>query len=235
VKSDLAVPAYGAAAALLLVLVWEWLPAADSVLPPPPQIIHVRGRAVAETDSVAKDTQAWANAITRRPLFNIGRKPAKLATGHGPVALTGLPRLSGIMITRAGRRAIFMPEGGKALTLAEGATLDDYTIRRILADQVVLNGAKGDMVLRPAYDAARGGGMTITNGEMPAQPGPQTGGFPVPPFTPGFRPPGMPMPQPPPQPNSDDDDNSDAPSPPQVQPQPFPGFRGPFIPRGRSQ
>jgi hypothetical protein len=233
-KSDLTLPAYGAAAALCLILVWEWLPAADSVVPVPAQTTHAHGKP-AEAESVAKDTQAWAHAITQRPLFNVGRRPPKVSAGHGTVAATGLPRLSGIMITRGGRRAIFMPEGGKAMTLGEGAALDDYTIRRILPDQVILTGAKGDMTLRPAYDAAHGGGMTINTSEMPAQPGPRIG-FPGAPFIPGFRAPGMPMPQAPPAPSADDDDNSDTPTPsPPAQPQPFPGFRGPFIPRGRTQ
>ena len=171
-----------------------------------------------------------------------------MTAGHNPVATGGLPRLAGIMITQGGRRAIFMPDGGKPLTLAEGASLDDYTIRHILADHVVLTGAKGDMVLRPSYDTAHGGGITTAAGEGVPQPNIQPGfgqpNFPGGGFTPGFRPPGMPqmgMPQPQvPPPASSDDDNSDAqpaPSAPStpVQPQPFAGFRGPFIPRGRSQ
>ncbi len=236
-KSGLLVPAYGAAAVLALLLVIEWLPSSDAPVPVPMQTIHTHGHP-AETDSVAKDTQAWAQAIIHRPLFNIGRKPAKVSAGHSQTAATGLPRLSGIMITKGGRRAIFMPEGGKPMTLAEGAALDDYTIRRILADQVLLSGAKGDMVLRPSYDSSRGG-MTINTGEMGQQPMPQPG-FPPQPFVPQFRPPpGLPMPQAPPPSNPEDDDNSDAQTPappaPPVQPQPFPGFRGPFIPRGRTQ
>ena len=243
-KSGLAIPAYGLAAALLLVLVAEWMPASDTPVVAPAQPLHLNGH-TAEPDSAAKDTQAWAHAITQRPLFSIGRRPPKVVAGHSPVASGGLPRLAGIMITQGGRRAIFMPEGGTPLTLAEGAALDDWTIRRILADQVILNGAKGDMVLRPTYDTSHGGGISIAGEGVPQPNAPQPG-FPQPPFTPGFRPPGMPgpgmpamgMPQPqvPPQANPDDD-NGDAPSPPvaPAQPQPFAGFRGPFIPRGRSQ
>ena len=111
--------------------------------------------------------------------------------------------------------------------------LDDYRISQISADRVTLTGAKGDIVLRPAYDGTRGGGGP---GEM-GQPGFQPPGFQPPGFNPGFRPPGFPGMQPPPPPappNASDDDNGDDATPAQpVAPQPFPGFRGPFIPRGR--
>jgi hypothetical protein len=218
-----------AASVLLVVLTLEWLPGGAPVVTDPPPRVAVRG-AANETDTVAKDTEGWARTIVARPLFAPTRRPPKNAEGRNAVASTGLPRLSGIMISRAGKRAIFSPEGGKAETLAEGATLDDYTIRKISADRVVLSGAKGDMVLTPSYDGARAGG------------GPEMGqpGFQPPGFNPGFRPPGFQPMQPPPAPAaaanaSDDDSDDDAtpPSPP-VSPQPFPGFRGPLIPRGRN-
>jgi hypothetical protein len=233
VKSDLAIPIYGAAAALVLILIVEWLPSSEPVVPVLPPAAHTHG-AGSDAESVAKDTQAWANTIVDRPLFTVGRKPPKQGPGNHQVASSGLPRLSGIMITGFGRRAIFMPDGGKALTLGEGATLDDYTIRQIAADRVVLTGAKGDMVLRPAYDAAHAGEGFQPTAVTPGFPQP---GFQPPGFNGGFRPPGFQAPQPPPPANANDDDNDDTPaqSPPQAPPQPFPGFHGPFIPRGRGQ
>ncbi len=231
-KPSLAAPA-GAAALLLMVLAWEWMPSAEPVVTVAPPSQRARGTA-SEPDSAAKDTEGWANTIVARPLFAMTRRPPKTAGGHNPVAATGLPRLSGIMISAAGRRAIFMPEGGKARTLAEGASLDEYTIRQIAADHVVLSGAKGDMVLHPAYDGS------LAHAGGPGEPGFQPAQFQPPGFNPAFRPPGFPgMQPPPPQPAasaSDDDDSGDA-APAQAPaqaPQAFPGFRGPFVPRGRN-
>ena len=234
-KPALAVPAV-MAAILTVALAAEWMPVGDAppVLVPPPSL-HARG-AAGEPDSVAKDTESWARTIDARPLFNMNRRPAKTVDGKTVVASTGLPRLSGIMISSAGRRAIFSPEGGKAQTLAEGASLDDYTIRKISADRVVLSGAKGEMVLKPAYDGSRAAGETGQPGFQP--PAFQTPGIAQPIFNPGFRPPGFQPGQPSPAApvaNAADDDSDDAsPTPQPVAPQPFPGFRGPFIPRGRN-
>jgi hypothetical protein len=243
-KTTLGAPAVAApllaAAALVVVLAAEWMPHAERVLTVAPPSLHARGVA-SEPDSVAKDTESWARTIVARPLFTVNRRPPKLAGGKNAVALTGLPRLSGIMISRAGRRAIFMPEGGKARTLAEGASVDEYTIRQIAADHVVLTGAKGEMVLRPAYDGSVGhaGGAGDGQPALP-QPGFAQGapGYQPPGFNPAFRGPGFPG-MPPPQPapaNASDDDSDDAatPAPQPAAPQPFPGFRGPFVPRGRN-
>jgi hypothetical protein len=242
-KGGLALPVYGALALLLLILAVEWLPQGDPAiaLPVAPRMTH---GATPEADTTARDTAAWATTILRRPLFTTGRRPQKSAGHLAQTAATGLPRLSGIMITAGGKRAIFMPDSGKAMTLAEGAALDDYTIRRIAADRVVLHGAKGDMVLHPTYDPSHSGGVGIAvqNFGQPMN----TPAFPPGPFNPGMAPVGMPpmgfpqpQPAPPPPnsgPNGGDDDNSDAPAQPvpsPVLPQ-FPGIRGPFIPRGRN-
>jgi hypothetical protein len=233
----------GAVSVLVLVLVAEWLPGSEPVITAPP-ISHTSHSSSPETETAAKDTDAWARTILRRPLFTVGRKPPK---GRGAVSVAssnGLPRLAGIMITGAGKRAIFMPEGGKPLTLSEGALVDEYTIRRIAADHVVLSGAKGDLTVRPTYDTSGHAVATTFNPPVFGQPGfnpgfPQPGlnpGFQQPGFNPGFQPPqGVPQPAN----NQNNDDNSDGqvvtpgPQGPPVVPG-FPGFRGPFIPRGRS-
>jgi hypothetical protein len=221
---------------LLLLLGIEWLPAGDVVLPPasrPKRATH------APVTLESKETALWARAIIARPLFSTSRRPPK-----GKQTVTGtdttLPRLAGIMITKAGRRAIFMPEGGKSATLAEGATLEDNTIRQIRADYVVLSGPKGDFILRPSYDKQRVGGF-VPGGVAGFQPpGFQPPGFPQQGFNPGFpngfnpalnTQPFQP-PQPAPAPANDEPGDTNAtppPPPPQV---PFPGFRGP-LPHGR--
>ena len=247
-KGGLALPVYAALAVLLLILAVEWLPESDPAIAVPvaPRMAH---GAAPEAETTARDTAAWATTILRRPLFTTGRRPQKSAGHLAQTAATGLPRLSGIMITAGGKRAIFMPDSGKAMTLAEGAALDDYTIRRIAADRVILHGAKGDMVLHPAYDPSHSGGTTpiMQNFGQPMnnpgfQPGPFNPGMGAPGIPPpGIPPLGFPQPQPAAPPpngglNGGDDDNSDTPAQPvpsPVLPQ-FPGIRGPFIPRGRN-
>ena len=130
-----------------------------------------------------------------------------------------------------------MPENGKAMTLPEGATLDDYTIRHIAPDRVLLSGIKGDKTLSPAYDPSHAGGTTTNPAPFQGMGNPA---FPQGGFNPGFTPPqipplGFPRPGVPPPPaddaNEDSNDNQPA-APPAMQP--FPGIRGPFIPRGRN-
>ena len=232
-KMSVAMPA-AAAAVLLVVLAIEWLPAGATAVRVAPPNLHPRG-AASEPDSVAKDTEGWARSIVARPVFAISRRPPKLAGGKSAVASTGLPRLSGHHDQpggQAGRSSC--PRAAMRRRLARAATLDDYRISQISADRVTLTGAKGEIVLRPAYDGARAAGGP---GEM-GQPGFQPPGFQPPGFNPGFRPPGFPGMPPPPPPvvnNAPDDDSADDATPAQpVAPQPFPGFRGPFIPRGRN-
>jgi hypothetical protein len=235
VKTLLGHIAIGTASALVLILIVEWLPSAEPTIAIPPTS-HTSHSTTPENETVAKDTEAWARTILRRPLFTVGRKPPK-SGGHNSVASTnGLPRLAGIMITAAGRRAIFMPDGGKPLTLAEGASVDEYTIRRISADRVVLSGAKGDLTVQPTYDASGKAPVVTFNPPAFAQPG-FNPGFPQPAFNPGFQPqqnaPGFPQPAA----NQGNDDNSDGQVvTPGTPPGPvmFPGMRAPFNPRGRS-
>jgi hypothetical protein len=236
-------PFYASMGVLSLALILEWLPA--SPLPPvkPAAAPHVVTAASGEAD--ARDTGDWAETILTRPLFTPGRKPPRNAPGQHIAAANGMPRLSGIMITAAGKRAIFAPEGGKPLVLAEGAALEDSTITAIRPDRVIVTGPKGELVLRLAYDHARAGGVP-----MPVFPQPGINpAFPNPGFNPGFNPglnpglaPGLPpLPQPPAGDQGDNDDNDAGqaanPTPPAQPfvPQPFPGPRGPNIPRERHE
>jgi hypothetical protein len=219
-RSSLALWFYGACAVLLVGLTLEWLPGGGGTVKLPPA--HVPHLAPAEQTGDSKDTDDWAEAINARPLFTVGRHPPKYGNGPHPVSGNGLPRLAGIMITPYGKHAIFMPEGGKALTLAEGANLDDNTIRQIAADRVTLVGPKGQTVLLLTFDKQSVGSLT-------------TPGFVPPNFNPGFPRPGFPglggQPMapgrffPPPQPGAETPEGTQAPQ--------FPGFRGPNIPGGR--
>jgi hypothetical protein len=216
----------GLIAGLSLVLLLEWVVPggagpvgmANGVLipvhgsqPPPPE----------------RDAGGWATAILARPLFSISRRPPKLAAGRHDEAGQSEARLSGILIGRFGRRAIFAPDGaGKPMVLAEGASVNESTIQKILPDQVIL--ASGT-VLRPAFDHNRVPAYTPPTAFLPVAPNFQNpafpnGGFTPPTFNaPGFNAPGV-------QPAPQNDADGAAPNP--MPPAP-PMFRGPMIPQRR--
>jgi hypothetical protein len=123
-----------------------------------------------------------------------------------------------------------MPDGGKPVVLAEGASIEDGTIRQIALDRVIVASSKGDMTLYPSFDHNR------------------TPPAPIVPNTPLFQgvygagtlPQGLPAngPAQAADSNSDDNDDSNPPQPP-VMRSPIPpapgGFRNPMFPRGRPQ
>jgi hypothetical protein len=225
----------GACAVLGLLLVWAWLPGAEAPVIAPASVAvkapHGKPAPDADADSEDsdKDSGSWAETILGRPLFALNRRPAK-AHGGGPrIAASGLPRLSGIIIAGRSRRAIFMPDGGKPVVLAEGASIEDGTIRQIAVDRVVVASSKGDMTLYPSFDHNRTPPAPI----VPTAPMFQG------PYGAGTLPQGLPnnAAAQPADANSDDNDDS-TPQPPVFRgPVPPPGgFRGtPMFPRGRPQ
>jgi hypothetical protein len=219
---------------LVLLLEWVW-PASDGgaaqlgVLHLP----HGGPKAALQV----RATSDWADKVLARPLFTIGRRPPKAEASTGAAA-PDQARLSGILIGRFGKRAIFAPDGGgKPLVLGEGANVNESTIRSIEPGQVVL--ASG-AVLTPRFDKNRTPSAPFTPPFQPVMPN-----FPQAPFANGQMPnPGFPMQRPvlQPTPDADSADDSDASPPPpgpQVVPvpgmpqQPVPVFRGPMIPQRR--
>jgi hypothetical protein len=234
-----------ACAVLLLVLAGEWLTAAEPPHFAPAAISHPTksheaassDESADERDGDAKDSDAkgsdeWADTITERPLFTASRRPPKASASGKTVNNSGMPRLSGIIVTEASRRAIFMPEGGKAVVVAEGASMDDITIRRIAIDRVFISTPKGDEVLYPSFDGNRTppAPFVPTGATFPPAGGPM--GFPQN-FGNGLGA-GINGAQPPIA-AGNSDDNDDASSQPPAQPVPPPplpgGFRNPMFPR----
>lgn len=233
---------WGALGALGLILVAEWLPANA-----PPPVVKAPGPvnlAHAEADAPERETESWADAINARPLFTIGRQPRHESGGTHVVSASGLPRLSGILISARDRRAIFMPDSGKPITVAEGGALDDSTVRRILPDRVVLAGPKGEITLRLSFDKLHAfvggtpgapGAPVFPTGLFNPNPGANGGGpgmpFPNPVHLPFGQPPQPPAPAPtPPNGEGGDDDgaadaNANAP--------PHPAQIHPNLPRDR--
>jgi hypothetical protein len=215
----------GVMAALGLALLLEWtLPDGGGDAAPVAALRLARG--APKTPLIERAAANWAETILARPLFSASRRPPRVAAGARDDSAPDEARLSGIMISRFGRRAIFAPAGGgKPLVLGEGAQVNQSTIRSISPDRVVL--ASGT-VLVPAFDKNR----VPTAYTPPFQP--PVPNFPNAPFVNGNIPNGgFALPR--------------MPQPPQIQPQeaqpgqpgdgqavpPAPPFRGPIIPNRR--
>lgn len=105
----------------------------------------------APPDAIADRLRRWAATSLARPLFNADRRPVAAAAGSN--AADALPRLSGIMITQAGRRAIFAATGaGKPLVVVEGGTVGGNLVQSITLGEVVLIGPDGPHRLHLAFD-----------------------------------------------------------------------------------
>jgi hypothetical protein len=114
----------------------------------------------APADAAADQVRRWAAASLARPLFNPDRRPIAPAAS-GSDAAAGLPRLSGIMITPAGRRAIFAATGGgKPVVVVEGGTVGGNLVQSITIGEVVLIGPDGRHSLHPTFDRALPAAMT---------------------------------------------------------------------------
>jgi hypothetical protein len=118
---------------------------------PPPPVPAIRQEAAKDDDggSVA----AWVDTILARPLLSPGRRPAAEAAGPADAAAAGqeLPRLTGIVVTPAGRRAIFAAAGtGRPIVVSEGGSIAGYVVRSIAPAEVTLSKAEGDRVIRPS-------------------------------------------------------------------------------------
>ena len=83
-----------------------------------------------------------SNVILRRPLFSVHRRPAAEAARIAGPGSSAPPRLSGIVITPAIRRAIFDGDG-KVLAGNVGDHIGPYTILAIYPRRVTLTGPTG--------------------------------------------------------------------------------------------
>jgi len=114
----------------------------------------------APADAAADQLRRWAASSLARPLFNANRRPVASAEG-GPNVAAALPRLSGIMITQTGRRAIFAATGaGKPQVVDEGGTVGGNLVQSITLNEVLLVGPDGPHRLHLAFDGALTGMAT---------------------------------------------------------------------------
>ncbi len=86
-------------------------------------------------------------AILARPLFSPDRRPAAAAAR----SVSGLPRLTGIVVTGAHKVAIFAAPG-RAVVAEEGVRLGAYEVTAISDAGVTVAGPEGTTLLRPVFD-----------------------------------------------------------------------------------
>ena len=92
--------------------------------------------------------QGWTTTILARPLFSQSRRPAATVTS-GPQQ----PRLAGIVVGPAGRKAIFAGSGdNRGVVVAAGQQAGAWHVVAIDADSVRVLGPEGPRVLRPSRD-----------------------------------------------------------------------------------
>jgi len=111
----------------------------------------------------ADDAGRRVAEVLARPLFSSGRRPAAQAAAAPPAAVAPLPRMTGVIVTPAGRRAIFVNSAGKPTVVTEGERIGAYAVQSIEAGRVTLAGPDGQRVVATAFDpkpAARTAGPT---------------------------------------------------------------------------
>lgn len=111
-------------------------------------------RAVAPTAVPGERISAEVAIALTRPLFAPDRRPAATDGLAGPVSTdTGIPRLTGIIIDRSGRRAIFAPASaepaGRARLVGLRDQIGTYSVQTIEPNFVVLDGPGGTLRLQP--------------------------------------------------------------------------------------
>ena len=147
-----AVPCLLAVLALVLsgTLAWE-LDASDppqEAVRSPSPLAAGPGAAIA----TAPDRAAEVQTVLGRPLFDPRRRPASQpnAPATPPPSPASVPRVSGVLVSAAGRSAIFsLPGNEKALVAHEGGQVGGFTVQSISSGQVTLLGPDGTTVLRP--------------------------------------------------------------------------------------
>jgi hypothetical protein len=99
--------------------------------------------------------QEWVATILARPLFSRDRRPLTTPGQNATAAATGMPRLTGILVSPFGRTAIFAAaDGGKPIVVSEGSHIGRYVVQSIDVGQVTMIGPEGERMLRPAFDNA---------------------------------------------------------------------------------
>jgi len=98
-----------------------------------------------------ENTAALSALILAKPLFTIGRKVLSSRREKLVNHLEPLPRLTGIIVAPAGRRAVFVTASGRGVVLRTGGAIGDVVVSQITSDHVVLRNLNGNVIARPIY------------------------------------------------------------------------------------
>ncbi|WP_458094231.1 hypothetical protein [Roseomonas sp. WA12] len=112
-------------------------------------------------------TAEWAATVLARPLFNPDRRPLMQGSAVAPTSGTALPRLTGTLVTSAGRSAIFA-SGPAPVVVQEGGRIGGYTVMRIEPGQVLLTGPGGARTVNPGFDPTRPAAPVAARSPVPA-------------------------------------------------------------------
>jgi general secretion pathway protein N len=112
-------------------------------------------------------TAEWAATVLARPLFNPDRRPLAPGSAAAPAASTALPRLTGTLVTSAGRSAIFASSPAP-LVVQEGGRVGGYTVMRIEPGQVLVTGPGGARTVNPGFDPNRPAAPVAARPPLPA-------------------------------------------------------------------
>jgi hypothetical protein len=141
----------GAIACGFAVLLW-WEVDAFAPAPDPIASPHSAAAVAAPEATPPDHTNDWVASILARPLFSQDRHPpAEGATVVAGPELAGLPRLSAVLVGPFGRTAIFSPDGGKPIIVAEGSQIAAWTVRAIEANAVEIEGPDGKQTVHPTF------------------------------------------------------------------------------------
>ena len=146
------------ALALAGTIAWECLGArTDDAAPPLPAETPDRPRG-GPAEARQDHTEAQVAVTLARPLFSSTRRPPREVNAEvAPGEPTPPPRLAGVLVSRAGRRAIFAPAeaSGKAMTAGEGDHVGAFVVGAITVGAVtMLVPDGGTRVVHPAPDPA---------------------------------------------------------------------------------
>ena len=141
--------AAGAAAAMAMAL-------ADHTPAPPASAPRPLPLTAPEPEPAPPDGATLAATLLARPVFAPDRRPDREDTAPGVAGTpAGLPRLTGILVNGADRRAIFAPAGqaghAQPAVLTVGGRIGLYRVEAISRLAVTLSGPDGRSMLQPQF------------------------------------------------------------------------------------
>lgn len=124
-------------------------------LPKPAPVPVSRTASEAAKTTPADPVGVWTAAILARPLFNPDRRPTAVTAAEPTRTQQEPPRLTGILVTPQGSRAIFAAaEGERGTIVGEGMRLGAWQVVAIRSGEVQLSGPDGGRIMRPSYSNA---------------------------------------------------------------------------------